>query len=185
MAEYILKVPLVAQMNAADLNMVKDAKGVRRWSGENACWYASACMVAYYYEAGPRMGVPPIWLDNLGIHELDLGYLAQYEKLMAVPRPAWRLTSKHLIELLKAHGPIWAAGQFGSAGGQHAIVITGVRNKTVFYNDPWEPMAKQASVQWIHANLLRSKYAMMAKDPSKVKTFRPPFIKPQAPYWPN
>jgi hypothetical protein len=175
MAEYILQVPLVGQMSEQDVMPQKDAKGVRRWSGENACWYASACMVAYYYETGPRFGVPPIWLDNLGIQAIDLSLLARCEGLMAVPKPSWRLTSKQLIELLKLHGPIWAAGKYGNSGGQHAIVITGVRNQAVFYNDPWEPMAKQTTVQWIHANLLRSKYAMMVRAP--VKTLPPPFIK--------
>jgi hypothetical protein len=178
MAECILKVPLVAQMNEQDVMQQKDAKGVRRWSGEKACWYASACMVAYYHEAGPRFGIPDVWVDNMGLAEYNIGTLASTEGLMAVPRRGWRLTSKQLIELLRAHGPIWAAGIFGSAGGQHAIVITGVRNKTVFYNDPWEPMAKQTSVQWIHANLLRTKYAMMVRNP--VRPIQPPFLKPKS-----
>ena len=180
MAEYILKVPLVAQMNEQDVMQHKDANGVRRWSGQNACWYASACMVAYYYEAGPRFGVPPIWEANLGISQFELSLLARSEKLMAVPKPCWRLSSNHLVELLRACGPIWAAGRYGGSGNQHAIVITGVRHQTVFYNDPWEPMAKQTTVRWINANLLDSEYAMMARG--HISTLRPPHLKHKSPF---
>jgi hypothetical protein len=177
MAECILQVPLVGQMTPNDVKE-KDYDGVMRRPGENGCWYAAACMVAYYYEAGPRFGYPDVWKwNNQGLAQSNYYILAEAEGFMDVPRPCWHLTSKHLIELLKTHGPIWAAGKFGGNGGEHAIVITGIRNKTVFYNDPWEPMAKQATDQWIHANLQRSKYAMMAKAPGK--KIRPPFLKPQ------
>jgi hypothetical protein len=182
MAEYILKVPLVAQMSEQDVMQQKDVNGVRRWSGENACWYASACMVAYYYEPGPRQGIPQIWLDNIGLYQYNISLLARVEGLKAVPKPRAGLTSDTLIDLLKTHGPIWASGSYGGGGGGHAIVITGVRDKTVFYNDPWEPRAKMTTCEWIDANLLSSPYAMLARDTSAV---RPPFLKKKSPLSPS
>jgi len=49
-----LDVPFVSQLNFGG--------GMNDYTG---CWYCSACMVAYFYEAGPRMGVPELHSGTL------------------------------------------------------------------------------------------------------------------------
>jgi hypothetical protein len=169
MAEYLLNVPLVSQMNANEVMQKKYPDNIRRWSGENACWYASACMVAYHYEHGPRLGLPTVWHANAGLFPQDLSAFAKIEGLKAIAKPSTGLTSDALIQLLKTHGPLWAAGRYGGGGAGHAIVITGVKDAAVFYNDPWEPMAKTNTCEWIDSNLLVSLHALLARDPFAIK----------------
>src|SRR5439155_19894244 len=40
------------------------------------CWYASACMVAYYRRPGPRLGLPDKWIANQGVALADFSRLA-------------------------------------------------------------------------------------------------------------
>src|SRR5690348_4477784 len=63
MSDCQLNVALVGQKVGYDGKplMQRDAKGVLKQHGFMACWYASACMVAYYREAGPRLGLPEKW----------------------------------------------------------------------------------------------------------------------------
>jgi Papain-like cysteine protease AvrRpt2 len=169
MAEYFLNVPLVSQMVAGEVMQKKYPDNVWRWTGENACWYAAACMVAYYYEHGPRYGLPKVWHANTSLFPQDFGALAKIEGLKAITKPITGLTSDALIQLLKAHGPLWAAGRYGGGGSGHAIVITGVKDEAVFYNDPWEPMAKTSTCEWIDSNLMVSHQALLARDPFAIK----------------
>src|SRR5882757_8873131 len=37
-------------------------KKIRGWDDWTGCWYASACMIGYYFSAGPRRGVPEIFV---------------------------------------------------------------------------------------------------------------------------
>jgi hypothetical protein len=46
-----LDVPFVTQLAYGPNKEMNDPTG---------CWYASACMVAYFFEAGPRQGVPEL-----------------------------------------------------------------------------------------------------------------------------
>src|SRR5215469_11981186 len=55
-----LEVPFVTQ-----LGIGSHVKGVAGHDDPTGCWYASACMVAYYFEAGPRYGVPEIFKQSL------------------------------------------------------------------------------------------------------------------------
>ena len=50
MASIYLDVPFVSQLGFGDPDKPMNDK--------TGCWYASACMVAYFFEAGPRLGVP-------------------------------------------------------------------------------------------------------------------------------
>jgi Papain-like cysteine protease AvrRpt2 len=50
MAVY-LNVPFVSQLNYGHNNKENDPTG---------CWYSSVCMVGYYFEQGPRLGVPEL-----------------------------------------------------------------------------------------------------------------------------
>jgi Papain-like cysteine protease AvrRpt2 len=171
MSEYILKVPLVGQKSGYDGKPLvqPNAHGRMQQHGFMACWYASACMVSYYYKAGPRLGLPPVWKADQGLTVQAIDLLARAEGLKAVPKPDGGLTADNVISLLKAHGPIWAAGRFldGFPQAGHAIVLSGVREDHVFYNDPWEPKAKQRPWQWINVNLLPLHNALLAKDTSR------------------
>ena len=35
-----------------------DVPYVPQTGDPTGCWYASACMIGYFFEVGPRMGVP-------------------------------------------------------------------------------------------------------------------------------
>ncbi len=63
MAEIRLSVPLVAQ------------------SRSMSCWYAAVCMVNFYWEAGPRYGLPDAWAENTGITPRQQRELARNENL--------------------------------------------------------------------------------------------------------
>jgi hypothetical protein len=160
MANYILQVPLIGQRIA---NTGTQPLPLKHGHGFNACWYAAACMVAYYHEAGPRFGLPDVWAKDLGLDFREISSLAKEEGLQTVPRPQGDLNGDAWISLLKKHGPIWAAGKFGAGGALHAIVITGVRDGIVLYNDPWEPAAKQRPSQALEMLLLDLPDALLAK----------------------
>jgi cysteine protease avirulence protein AvrRpt2 len=111
----ILDVPVVGQ--------VKDM----------SCWYASACMVAYYREAGPRLGLPKVWADDSGL--TDWMRLARSEGLECVKRPASHSIDKFgMYSWLSLFGPIWCAGEWYGFG--HVIVLTGIDGDTIHINDP-------------------------------------------------
>ena len=168
MADYILQVPLVGQKVGYDAKplMQMSVQGQMQQHGFMACWYAAACMVSYFYAAGPRIGLPPVWQADQGLTLAAIDQLARAEGLKSVPKPAGGLTSDNVITLLKTYGPIWAAGRYldGHPQAGHAIVLTGVKGPFVLYNDPWEPRAKQRSWQWINSNLLNLPNALLAKD---------------------
>jgi len=171
MADYVLRVPLVGQTVGIDGRplMQPDAWGVMRPHGSMACWYASACMVSYYYRPGPRLGLPTRWRGDCGLSLQAIDSLARIEGLKAVPKPVRGLTPENVIILLKTYGPIWAAGHFvdGYPQAGHAIVLCGVRGPFVLYNDPAEPQAKQRGWRWINGNLLRLPNALLAKDTTR------------------
>ena len=98
------------------------------------CWYASACMVAYYRSAGPRLGLPDKWTPNHGIGLADFVRLAQAEGLKAVPTPSSDLNALQVEAMLRNFGPIWCAGRWDGVG--HIVVLTGIDGDTVYINDP-------------------------------------------------
>lgn len=114
----VLDVPVVGQVRSMD------------------CWYAAACMVAYYQEAGPRLGLPREWNADSGIVEQDFPRLAAVEGLEPVPLPtgAHTATNWDIFRWLVQYGPIWAVGDWYGFG--HAIVLTGIENDTLHINDP-------------------------------------------------
>lgn len=124
------------------------------------CWYASACMVAYFRRPGPRLGLPDKWIPNQGVGLADFARLAQAEGLTATKTPIGDLTSQQLEVLLRNFGPIWCAGRWD--GVPHIVVLTGVDGNTVYINDP-NP-AKRARVEtlnWFNQKLDRVPNCMM------------------------
>lgn len=103
----------------------------------SSCWYASACMVSYYREAGPRLGLPKVWQDNTGISLDKMSALARNEGLVAFPLPTSKtFTEATIFAALKKAGPLWAAGNWDDEG-NHIVVLTGIHDGKVYYNDPW------------------------------------------------
>ncbi len=99
-----------------------------------SCWYASVCMVAYYREAGPRLGLPEKWNANCGINLNDFIRLAQVEGLKSIKSPASALTEQQIEIFLRNNGPIWCAGLCD--GFPQIVVLTGVKGGNVYINDP-------------------------------------------------
>ncbi|MCK0148546.1 hypothetical protein MWU54_00795 [Marivita sp. S6314] len=124
MAEIKLDVPLVAQKKAM------------------SCWYASVCMVSYYYAQGPVQGLPNKWVADQGIQKADFVTLALAEGLKFLPSKDHDFTAISLMATIGFRGPIWCASHWKGYG--HIVVITGCSTKgddggTVFINDP-EPV---------------------------------------------
>src|SRR5262245_43320752 len=96
------------------------------------CWYASACMVAYYFAAGPRLGLPGRWKENKGLNPTfgEFIALARAEELTPVIAPNRTWTEAALERLLRDFGPIWCAGYWYGPG--HVVVLTGVDTGMVF-----------------------------------------------------
>jgi hypothetical protein len=118
-----------------------------------SCWYASACMVAYYFEAGPRLGLPKQYAANTGINP-NLGEiitLAKAEHLEAVLASNRNWTEVGLERTLRDFGPIWAAGFWYGSG--HAVVVTGVDGNKVFLNDPDGGVEKEGTLGWFNQKL--------------------------------
>jgi hypothetical protein len=151
MADIYLDVPYVSQLN------IGGHAGVGH-SEINGCWYASVCMLGYYREAGPRLGVPERYknpdgtprlgsaggADPLPITPSEMPELLKNEGLTKVPLPsakAW--TADALAEILRTSGPVlvgrgfrnWTTGQL--IGG-HFIVLIGAKgsDNTVTVHDP-------------------------------------------------
>lgn len=169
--EYLLKVPLVGQQHGYDSKPLqqKDRHGKFKNHGSMACWYASACMVSYYYRAGPRLGLPKHWEIDKGISSKAINKLAEVEGLISIEKPTIGLTIESIFQLLMEYGPIWAAGKYldNYPEQAHAIVLTGVQDLHVHYNDPWEPKAKNNFAEWIDSKLLLISNALLVKDKNR------------------
>jgi hypothetical protein len=115
------------------------------------CWYASACMVAYYRAPGPRLGLPKKWLANKGISPSDFIDLAKNEGLKPIKLPTPKWTPKNAEANLSTHGALWCAGYW--YGVPHVIVLTGVEGSTLYINDPDGPARREETVDWFNAKL--------------------------------
>ena len=132
---YKLNVPLVLQKETME------------------CWYASACMVAYYRTAGPRLGIPQKWSENKGITFNDFPTLSKNEGLEVLTSPKSSLSAKDLEAMLRIYGPIWCAGKWDGVG--HIVVLTGVDDSNVYINDPNPAKGKRVeTVAWFNQKLM-------------------------------
>ncbi|MEO0822070.1 MAG: papain-like cysteine protease family protein [Pseudomonadota bacterium] len=119
-----------------------------------SCWYASACMVAYYHIIGPREGLPEKWKQNNGITVPEFINLAKAEGLQSIKTPKDKLTDSQLEVFLRNYGPFWCAGYWD--GVPHIVVLTGVEAGKVYINDP-APSKKQRveTIGWFNQKLAR------------------------------
>jgi len=114
------------------------------------CWYSSACMVAYGFSAGPRLGVPELHSmavshkdgsSGTGHWALPLGWLPTFmsnEDLVAVSG-GLPTSGKDIQELLKKWGPMIVFWQKTNERGQtygHASVLIGATDTDVIIHDP-------------------------------------------------
>jgi ABC-type bacteriocin/lantibiotic exporter with double-glycine peptidase domain len=130
-----------------------------------SCWYASVCMVAYFREAGPRLGIPERWNANTGIDLNDFITLAQAEGLVSIKSPTSNLTEQQLEVFLRNNGPIWCAGMWD--GVPHVVVLTGVEKGKVYINDPNPAKGKRVeTIAWFNQKLWRYQNCMMYKPRS-------------------
>jgi len=134
----------------------------------NICWYCSACMVAFYFEAGPRQGIPAKILGDSAIHPSEFITLASVEHLIRVPnRQNW--TTDAIESLLRGSGPIWCAGYWPKSGSGHVVVLTGAGNGVVHYNDPAGGAGETGTIAWYNKNLAASLAGcMMVRNPASV-----------------
>ncbi len=147
------------------------------------CWYASVCMVAYYFEAGPRHGVPEIFKRDLGggllghyatgsgpANQLSANHhdlLAQRERLEPVPNCATAhvYTLDELENLLRKRGPIflyWRKTHGANTYG-HASVIIGVDRSGIIYHDPENAPNSRMSIGRLNTVRQKWKYALMQR----------------------
>jgi hypothetical protein len=147
------------------------------------CWYASVCMVGYFFEAGPRQGIPELYKRALGGGQLghyatgsdpanrlaanhhDL--LAKRERLAPVPNceTAHIYTLVELEQLLNAGGPIflyWTKSHGGSSYG-HASVVIGVDIANVIYHDPEKAPDSKMTIDKFNIVRQQWKYALMQR----------------------
>lgn len=182
-----LKVPYVTQLGIGG-----HVKGAQTRDDPTGCWYASACMVGYYFGAGPRMGVPELFKQNLGkglferLFKRKLGHfatgsneanklspnhhalLAKREHLAPVKgcQGAHDYTVDELEDLLRKGGPIFFYWTKSHAGGSygHASVVIGVKNKEVIYHDPESAPNARMSIAEFNARRQRWQYALMQRE---------------------
>lgn len=156
-----LEVPYVTQLG-------NDGNAVYKtgYNDPTGCWYASLCMVAYFFEAGPRLGNPKLFNKPLNkhIHGTDIGHfpiagadeleMMKNEGLEEVPEPAskkWR--DDDLVILLKTYGPVMMSW---FAPGGHVSVLIGVdtTKSQVVYHDPENKPNSRMSIVDFNAKLM-------------------------------
>lgn len=131
MASIYLDVPFVTQLGFGHNKSMNDPTG---------CWYSSACMVAYYFEAGPRLGDPSLYRN--GGHDVigDSTTLRKNENLVEVPYPpAKQWTSDALATLMRKWGPQLISWTKTNAAGStygHCSAMIGVDSSDVIIHDP-------------------------------------------------
>jgi hypothetical protein len=112
----------------------------------NGCWYAATCMVSYFWEIGPRLGVPKQYEGGHNPKPMSRRYstLKANENYEGALLPATRTWSAFpLYWILMKHGPCYVRrgfrDKFGKLTGGHAVVLTGcnISSSEVCVLDPW------------------------------------------------
>ena len=149
-----LNVPLVAQEKS------------------NWCWHTSAYMIWLYWQqngkgAGPMNTVASSYevADTTGIGPATFITLANKIGLYRLPQKNYH-SEADLFSYLKAGGPVWSAGFWFGVG--HIIVLTGVGNDNVYFNDPDQGVKKEGTVKWFNEKLsTQLPGCLMVKDPGR------------------
>ena len=145
-----LDVPRLTQLGFGVNHTLNDPTG---------CWYASCCMIAYHFEAGPRLEVPEHYVSSSGHLPIGGGgattalnakgikttsggeeIMAQHEGLEPVPGLATDRKLAALEVLLRANGPIYFASfktpDRSTYGHISVLVGTDDAKSQVIFHDP-------------------------------------------------
>ncbi|WP_282608826.1 papain-like cysteine protease family protein [Pelagibius sp. Alg239-R121] len=137
------------------------------------CWYSSACMVAYAFEAGPRLGVPELFsrpiehadgTAGIGHWAMELGWLPTFMKNEHLVKVEDGLPADipAIQKLLKKWGPMiiywYKTNDKGQSYG-HASVLIGAEDKNIILHDP-----ENAPHTIISLKSFRPKYDHMAGE---------------------
>ncbi len=120
---------------------------------EGGCWFAAISMIGFFWEPGPRKGVPrqyKTWNGKVkenpdGMHK-RYEELKKNENLSGVVLPGEKKwTVEQLADLVSRRGPCYVRRGYvnentGKLEGGHIIVLTGanIGHKMVCCLDPWE-----------------------------------------------
>ena len=172
MASIYLDVPFVTQLGIG---------GVR--DDPLGCWYAAACMVAYYFEAGPRLGIPAKfnreftasdgskYIGHSAASFDDYKTLMKNEHLENVDKPDGKIWSGDLLAaLLRMYGPLsfgWikTSASSGKSYG-HRSVLIGYQEKDtqVIFHDPENaPRQRMKLADWNTSFNWPNPYAMLRR----------------------
>jgi hypothetical protein len=200
MAITLLDVPYVPQLNIGG-----HVEGYVGHSEQNGCWYASTCMIGYFWEVGPRLGVPAQYAGNptdpkpMGARYAELAKNENFAPVDLPPDKAW--TANRLMEVLGQYGPCYVRRGFrnslGVLSGGHAIVLIGANNGNdeVAVLDPWKnaknptglrffPVSEFNSFfKWDDSNA--SKYSLMYKKQPSVVAARAYILTKRKESWTN
>jgi ABC-type bacteriocin/lantibiotic exporter with double-glycine peptidase domain len=139
-------------------------------TSNNTCWHASALMLWYYWQGetnkqGPMNTLANNYTKDLPITPTQFVDLASKVGLKKVVGQATPYFSTDLVFLLNLYGPLWSAGYWFGPG--HIIVLTGVINDTIYFNDPDQGVRKQNTVAWFNSKLAKTvDGCLMYKDPA-------------------
>jgi len=171
MASIYLDVPFVTQLGIGGQR--DDPLG---------CWYAAACMVAYYFEAGPRLGIPEkfnkqftapdgsTYIGHSAATFDDYKTLMKNEHLANVDKPddkKW--VGDGLAFLLRAFGPLsygWIKTRDGVRYGHRSVLIGyDEKDKEVVFHDPENaPRSRMKLADWNTCFNWPNPYAMLRRE---------------------
>ncbi|MCP1676213.1 hypothetical protein J2T57_003372 [Natronocella acetinitrilica] len=138
----------------------------------NCCWHTSAYMIWLYWQqngkgAGPMNTVASKYqvADQVGLHPSEFITLAGKVGLYKLPVKNQHSESD-LFKYLRDGGPVWSAGYWFGVG--HVIVLTGVGNGKVYFNDPDQGVKKEGTIKWFNEKLASQLTGcLMVKDPGR------------------
>ena len=163
-----LNVPFVSQLDFGGDQHLDDPTG---------CWYASACMIAYSFEAGPRQGVPALY--SMPLPQADgtsrTGHWAITDGWLPT-----LMANEHLVVLdgglpasvaeldltLRQWGPLfmpWIKTHGGNTYG-HISVIIGVNDVNMIYHDPENAPRSEMALEDMRAKIAQGGWPLLRRD---------------------
>lgn len=166
MAGIYLDVPFASQLGFGDPSNPRND-----WTG---CWYAAACMVGWFFEAGPRLGLPEKWDAAKGYHAAmrndDYPKLMANEHLVAIPLPAGKAWGgDELSDLLRRHGPLsfgWNKTANGKTYGHRSVLIgyDDATGEAIFHDPERAPNSRLPLADFNAKFRWSNPYAMLRRD---------------------
>lgn len=163
-----LNVPFVSQLDFGGDQHLDDPTG---------CWYASACMIAYSFEAGPRQGVPALY--SMPLPQADGSTKTGHWAITDGWLPTL-MANEHLVVLdgglpasvaeldltLRQWGPLfmpWIKTHGGNTYG-HISVIIGVNDVNMIYHDPENAPRSEMALEDMRAKIAQGGWPLLRRD---------------------